>query len=124
MRKALRIAIREYLAMVKTKGFIIGLAVAPLFMGGSIIAMLIFKENVDTTDQTAAIVDRSGVVAEARIKSAQARNDEVVYNLETGKKVKPVYKSLYVIRHKMIVPMARMEDNEIDLIYLKMICQK
>jgi ABC-2 type transport system permease protein len=91
MRKALRIAVREYLAMVKTKGFIIGLAVAPLFMGGSIIAMLIFKENVDTTDRIAAIVDRSGVVAEPLIKSAQARNDEVVYNLETGKKVKPVY---------------------------------
>ncbi len=37
---------------------------------------------------------------------------------EMTKKVKPVYKSLYIIRHKMIVPMARMEDNEIDLIYL------
>tara|TARA_B100001250_G_C19585302_1_gene693918 strand:- start:13 stop:312 length:300 start_codon:yes stop_codon:yes gene_type:complete len=37
---------------------------------------------------------------------------------EMTKKVKPVYKSLYVIRHKMIVPMARLEDDEIDLIYL------
>jgi hypothetical protein len=37
---------------------------------------------------------------------------------EMTKKVKPVYKSLYVIRHKMIVPMARLEDKDIDLIYL------
>ena len=34
------------------------------------------------------------------------------------KKLKPVYKSLYVIRHKLIVPMARVENSTIDLIYL------
>lgn len=34
------------------------------------------------------------------------------------KKLKPVYKSLYVIRHKLVVPMARAENNTIDLIYL------
>ena len=31
---------------------------------------------------------------------------------------KPVYKSLYVLHHKIIVPMARMEDKEIDAIYV------
>lgn len=40
-------------------------------------------------------------------------------NLETmTKKIKPVYKSLYVIRHKLVVPMARAENSAIDLIYL------
>ena len=34
------------------------------------------------------------------------------------KKLKPVYKSLYVIRHKLVVPMARAENSDIDLIYL------
>ncbi len=91
MRKTLRIAKREYLASVKTKGFIIGLAIAPLFMSGSIIAMLILKDRVNTTDQTAAIVDHSGVVAEALINFAKARNDEVVYSKETGKKIRPEY---------------------------------
>ena len=33
-------------------------------------------------------------------------------------KMKPVYKSLYIIKHKIIVPMARLEDKDIDLIYL------
>lgn len=91
MRKALLIAKREYLAAVKTKGFIIGLAIAPLFMGGSVLALVIFKDRVDTTDKLAAIVDHSGVVAQALINTAQARNDEVVFNMETGRKVRPAY---------------------------------
>jgi ABC-2 type transport system permease protein len=91
MRKTLRVARREYLAAVKTKGFIIGLAIAPLFMSGSILAMLILKNRVDTTDQLAAIVDRSGIVAEALIQAAKTRNDEVVFDFETGRKMRPEY---------------------------------
>jgi hypothetical protein len=34
------------------------------------------------------------------------------------KRLRPVYKSLYIIKHKIIVPMARLEDNNIDIIYL------
>jgi hypothetical protein len=34
------------------------------------------------------------------------------------KKLKPIFKSLYVIKHKVVVPMARLEDTNIDLIYL------
>ncbi len=34
------------------------------------------------------------------------------------KKLKPVFKSLYIIKHKVVVPMARLEDKSIDLIYL------
>ena len=37
---------------------------------------------------------------------------------EMTKYLKPVFKSLYIIRHKVIVPMARIEDNDIDLIYI------
>jgi len=34
MRRVLYLARREYLAAVKTKGFVIGLVLAPLLMGG------------------------------------------------------------------------------------------
>jgi hypothetical protein len=34
------------------------------------------------------------------------------------KRLRPVYKSLYIIKHRIIVPMARLEDNNIDIIYL------
>ena len=32
--------------------------------------------------------------------------------------IEPVFKSLYIIRHKLVVPMARIEDRNIDAIYL------
>ena len=34
------------------------------------------------------------------------------------KKLKPVFKYLYIIKHKVVVPIARLEDRNIDLIYL------
>ena len=34
------------------------------------------------------------------------------------KGVKPVFKSLYILHHKIVVPMARMEDKAIDAIYV------
>ena len=43
MRRALCIAQREYLASVKTKGFLIGLLLAPLLMFGSGIAMVVLR---------------------------------------------------------------------------------
>lgn len=91
MRKILKIVRREYKCSVRTKGFIIGIAVAPLLMGGSLIAMLLLEDKVDTTDRLIAVVDRSGVVAEALVEAARERNEEAVYDKETGKKIKPAY---------------------------------
>jgi len=90
MRKILRLTKREYKASVKTKGFIIGLILAPIFMSGGLIAFALLKDRVDTTDKKAAIVDRSGVVAEALVKAAEARNNTEIHD-KTGKKVKPAY---------------------------------
>lgn len=90
MRKTLRIAKREYKAQVKTKGFIIGLVVAPVIMSGSLIAFAVFKDRVDTTDKVIAVVDHSGLVAEALVGAAEVRNAEAVHN-ENGEKVRPAY---------------------------------
>ena len=91
MRKTLRLVRREYKASVKTKGFIIGLILAPVFMGGSLIAFALLKDRVDTTDKRVAILDRSGVVAETLVEAAETRNAQEVYEEETDKKVKPKY---------------------------------
>jgi len=91
MRKTLRLALREYKAAVKTKGFIIGLILAPVFMGGGLIAFAVFKDRVDTTDKTVAVVDRSGVVAEALVEAAELRNKKEINDEKTGKKIKPAY---------------------------------
>ena len=91
MRKTLKLAGREYKAAVHTKGFLIGLLIAPMFMGGSFLAMMLLKGRVDTTDRTVAVVDRSGIVAEALVEAAQKRNAEDIFDEETGKKNKPAY---------------------------------
>jgi len=91
MSKVLQIAKREYLAIVRTKGFVIGLVLAPVVMGGSAIAMALLEGHVDTRDRTLAVVDRSGVVAEALVAAAEARSARAVYDEETGEKVAPAF---------------------------------
>ena len=91
MRKILTLARREYKAAVHTKGFVIGLLIAPLFMGGSLIGMALLKDQVDTTDRLIAVVDRSGIVAEVLVEAAGERNTAEVHDEETGKKVKSAY---------------------------------
>jgi len=34
------------------------------------------------------------------------------------KKMKPVYNNLYIIKHRIIVPMSRLENKNIDMIYI------
>jgi len=91
MHKALKVAKREYLAQVKTKGFVIGLLIAPIFMGGSGIAFALLRDKVDTRDKKVAIVDCSGLVADVVVEAAAARNESAVYDEETGKKLRPAY---------------------------------
>ncbi|MFH1221106.1 MAG: ABC transporter permease [Candidatus Eisenbacteria bacterium] len=91
MLKILKVARREYLAAVRTRAFIIGLLIMPIFMGGSAIVMLLTQNRVDTTDKKIAVIDRSGVVAEALAKAAEERNKTEVYDKASGKKIKPAY---------------------------------
>lgn len=89
MNKALRIARREYAAQVKSKGFLIGLAIAPILACGGLVIMLLMKDKVDADDQHLAILDRSGALAESLVSDANARNAEVTHDKESGEKVKP-----------------------------------
>ena len=91
MRKILRFVKREYLAAVKTKGFIIMLLLMPVLMGGSGIAMYLLRGQVDTTDKKVAVVDRSGIITDVVLKAAEGRNSAAVFDKETGKKVQPSY---------------------------------
>ena len=59
MYKILVFAQREYMASVTSKGFIIGLVLAPVMMGGSLIAFALLKDRVDTADKHIAIIDLS-----------------------------------------------------------------
>jgi ABC-2 type transport system permease protein len=91
MRKVLLFAKREYKAAVKTKGFIIGLVLAPIIMSGGAIALVLLKDRIDTTDKYAAIVDHSKVMASALIQAADERNSKDIFEEGTSKKIKPAY---------------------------------
>lgn len=90
MSKTLLLAIREYKATVRTKGFILGLVLAPVLMGGGLIAMSLFKDSVDVTDKRIAVVDWSGKVAAALETAAAERNEKATQD-GTGKKIAPRY---------------------------------
>lgn len=91
MRRIITLIKREYLSSVKTKGFVIGLLLAPVVFGGSGLAIALFSGHVDTTDKRIAIIDRSGALAQALIDAAEERNSEAVYDPETKDKVRPAY---------------------------------
>lgn len=91
MRKILLLTAREYKATVRTKGFIIGLILAPIMMSGSLIAMKLTENQVDTRDRSMAVLDWSGVVTEELAKNADTRNREFIHDPESGKQIRPAY---------------------------------
>ncbi len=91
MLKIMKVGIREYKAIVKTKMFIAILVLAPIVMSGSLIAALIAERNTDTTDKKLVVIDRSGVLGDALLEAAAARNSTDIHDKETGKKVRPAY---------------------------------
>jgi ABC-type Na+ efflux pump permease subunit len=91
MRKILWLARREYVASVKTKGFIIGLVLFPVLMSGSAIVIALTEDRVDTDDKRVAVIDRTGLVADSLVAVAEERNSSKIFEEGTGKKVGPAY---------------------------------
>ncbi len=91
MPKVLRVAWREYKAIVRTKGFIIGLVLAPVVMGGSAIGMALFKDRVDTRDKAIVVIDHSGLLGAVLVEAAEQRNASQVFDRERGDKIRPAY---------------------------------
>ena len=112
MRRILLFARREYKAAVKTKGFIIGLVLAPIVMGGGMIAFVLLKDRVDTADKRLAVVDRTGKVAEAIVAAAENRNGKEIHDAETGKKVRPSYYVEVVTPHATDSKAQRLELSD------------
>ena len=77
MTKAFKIAKREYITAVRSREFIIGLVLAPIMMGGSMIAFTLLEDQVDTRDRVIAVVDRSGVLGEA-IQAAAKKRESLI----------------------------------------------
>jgi ABC-2 type transport system permease protein len=91
MNKMLMVAMREYKAIVKTKGFLIGLAIAPIFMAGGFLFALAADKMADTKDQRLAIVDASGLIAPVIASGAESRNKNEIYDKDHKKQTRPAY---------------------------------
>lgn len=91
MYRTLKVALREYTSIVKTKMFIVILVLAPILMSGGLIAAFIAEKNVDTTDKNLVVIDRSKEFGDVLFQAAQARNSSEVYDMESGKKMRPEY---------------------------------
>lgn len=91
MNKILILAKREFSVAVRTKSFIIGLLIAPLFMGGGLIVFALMKDNVDVDDKKIYVIDHSGLVADYLVQSAEFRNEKELFDESESKKVRPAY---------------------------------
>ena len=64
MHKALIVAQSEFVTLVKSKAFLVGLILMPVVMGTSVMLVRATKDATDMKDRTFAIVDYTGVIAE------------------------------------------------------------
>ncbi len=91
MRKILLLAQREYNTAVRTKAFLVMVLLAPVMMGGGLVAISIAESHVDTTDKHIAVVDHSGALASALVEMAEERNLRDIHDAESGAKIAPAY---------------------------------
>lgn len=93
MRKMIVVAVREYLAAVKTKAFIVSLVLMPVMMFGSIFVQVLLRDKIDTGDKHVAVVDRSGQLFDALALAAKERNEKDIFAERDGvqKQVQPRY---------------------------------
>lgn len=80
MRKVWVVAVREYLAAVQTKAFVISLVLMPVLMVGSIVAQKVLDKHVDVSDKRFALIDHTGQLGDHMLSAADARNQEQIFS--------------------------------------------
>ena len=86
MDKILTLFKREYRAAVRTKSFLISLILVPIMMGGGFLAVIIMENKQETVDKNFAVIDHSGIMTEPLRKALENRNENEIYDPETGEK--------------------------------------
>jgi ABC-2 type transport system permease protein len=76
---------------VRTKAFIIGMAVMPILMFGGMFGVMLMEKRVDITDKVIAIIDHSGRIAPAIVQAAKLRNETALIDPGTHKQTQPRY---------------------------------
>lgn len=94
MRKILAVAKVEYLIAVKSKAFLIGVIMTPVFLLGGIAAQALLEDQVDKTDRHCVIVDRSGLLFPIIQQSNEWRTQNEVHETTADgerKQVRPKF---------------------------------
>jgi ABC-2 type transport system permease protein len=88
--RILLIAQRDYLQIVRSKAYLVGLIILPLFFGGSFL-ILPLANRADVKEHRIAIVDRTGVSAAAVIRASEEANRKAMNTAGAGFQVMPRY---------------------------------
>jgi ABC-2 type transport system permease protein len=90
MRKIFVVAVREYVAAVRTKAFLVTLIIMPVLMGGSILMQWLLRDYHDTKTKRFAIVDRTeGARLYPSIEKTIQRYNEHTIDPATKKPILP-----------------------------------
>jgi ABC-2 type transport system permease protein len=90
MRKMLVVAVREYLAAVRTKSFLVTLVVLPILMSGSVLFQWLFRDYHDTTTKKFAVIDRTdGARLYPAIEKTVREYNETIIDPATHKPILP-----------------------------------
>jgi len=76
MRRILTITETEFLSLIRTKAFIIGILLVPVLMVVFIAFMNYAEEHVDTTERAVAVIDDTGVLYDHLAHKADEHNRE------------------------------------------------
>ena len=93
LRKILTVASSEFATAVKSKAFIIGIVMLPVFMGGGVAVEALTKDRKDVSDRRVVVVDRTGEL-EALIKAAAAERNAAVFGPE-GRQLQPKFLPIF-----------------------------
>jgi len=91
MGKIWIVARREYVAIVGTKAFLIVITMMPVLMFGGIVAQSLLQRRAGPSERKIAVADGTGVLWEPLLKSAEQRNQNEVFDVNSGTQIKPRY---------------------------------
>ena len=98
MRKMFVVAVREYLAAVRTKAFLIALIIMPVLMSGSILMQWLLRDYHDTKTKQFAVVDRTpGTRLYSAIKKIVKVYNERTNDPATNKRLLPPFEVEQVV---------------------------
>ncbi len=87
MHKIWIISKREYLAMVRTKTFIVTIVLMPLLMLGGILAQEFLEGRIDISDKHVVVIDPTGRLMPGMQATAERRNLYEVFDKKSGHQV-------------------------------------